>query len=379
MGAFAPWTRTVFGPELTPPSLWAQWIAALVLGFGLAWTTLDIHAVSLKLIVAVVALVETAALAWMLAWRGIIWPPFTALSAGMLALLFGFIYSLSRPGRRHRLIEEMLGDRISRSTFRKLLEGDEPFPFAGEEREASVVVCRFFNRRELAEALSAADCVTLSNAFCSTVSAALTEAGGVLVEGDGEHFHAVFGALLRDGAHPARACRAALALEPRLDAFRRECRERWNVDPDCRIAVDAGPVIAGVFGVPGSGGFGVVGEALDAARHLCQANLFYGTRLLAGSAAFLASHGGVEARPVDLIWNREIREEIYELLAVRGQLPPEALQRRDAFWIGVIHCRSQRWKEAAAVLEPLLNDPTGAEDPLVRFYLERVAPKSSRP
>lgn len=377
LGVFTPWTRVVFGidPALTFAPLWPQWTAGILLGFGLAWTTLDICSLTLKTVVAAIALLETAGISWLLAWRGVIWPPFTALSAGLFAYLLGLGYSLSPTGRHRRYLEEILGGRISPDTFERLLASSAAFPSKGGERQASVVVCRFVNRRELAETLPAEDFVTLSNGFFSTVSHALKRAGGVLVEADGEHIHAVFGALLGDAEHPARACRAALALQPSLDALCREAHETWGVNPDCRIAVETGPVIAGVFGAPDGGVFGVVGEALDAARRLCRANLFYGTRLLIGARTYLAARAAIEARPVDLVWNRDAREEIYEPLGEAGQLSPEALQRRDAYWVGLIHFRARRWDDAAAMLFVLLHDDTGAEDPLVRFYLGRIEPK----
>lgn len=368
LGAFAPWTNALFGPGPFP--LWPQWTGAALLGFGLAWTTVEIGAVSLKLAVAAIALVETAAFSWLLSMHGTAWPPFTALAAGGFATLFGLLYSVSRPGRRAWLVEEYLSASVSPATLGRVLASQLPFPFQGEERQATAIVCRCFNRREMAEALSASDFVAVSNLFCATVSQALKESGGVVTERDGEHVHAVFGALVGGRDHAARAGRALLALAPRLEAFRCEARECWGVDPDCRAAAETGPVIAGIFGLPGSGGFGVVGEPVETARHLAQANQFYGTRLLLGSKAFIEARGAVEARPADLVWNRSVREEIYEPLGARGELPPEALARRDAFWLGVVQARAGRWSEAKALLEPLLKDETGAEDPLVRTALD---------
>ncbi|XHR29966.1 MAG: adenylate/guanylate cyclase domain-containing protein [Chthoniobacteraceae bacterium] len=368
MGAFNAWTLAVFGPD--PAPLWAQWGGAFVLGFGLAWTTIEIGAFSLKIGVAAIALVETAALSWLLAWQGIAWPPFATLASGVFATLFGLFYSGTIAGRRSRLIEEVLGHTVSPATLDRVLESELPFPFQGEERHASAVVCRWFNRRELAETLSAADFVSLSNTFSATVSAAFKEAGGVVTEVDGEHVHAVFGALAGSPDHAARACRALLGLAPQIDTFRHAAKVRWGVDPDVRAAAETGALIAGVFGVPGAGGFGAVGEAIEAARRLAQANLFYGTRLLLGSRVYIEARGAVEARPADLVWSHNLREEIYEPLGMKGELSPEALERRDAYWIGLIHARSGRWAEAVRLLEPLRLDAKGAEDPLVRTTLD---------
>ncbi len=353
---------------------WTQGLGAVALGFGLAWTTLEIDAFALKLVTAAVVLVETVALAWALFLFGVAWAPFTALAAGTAACGFGLAYSLSGPGRRKRALVQGLGGRVSRETFERLLASGASLPPAGAEREASVVVCRLLNRRELAEALPAADFVALSNAFCDAASQPLLEEGGVLTEADGMHVEAVFGVPLADPAHAAQAARAACALGRRMEDFRRECAERWNVEPDGRIAVNAGSLIAGTFGSGALAGFGVAGKALDFCRHLCRMNASYGTRILAGPEAFRLARGAVEVRPVDLLWDRaeEVYTELYELLGPRGALAPEALQRRDAFWIAVILFRAQQGQEAAALFWTLLQDESGSKDPLIQYYLDRL-------
>ena len=156
------------------------------------------------------------------------------------------------------MVEELLGGRISRVTFQKMLEADAPLPFDGEKREASAVDCQIVNRQELIGKLSAPDFVTLSNAFSDAVAQTLMDSGGVLVGKEGETARALFGAVLADPAHAAQAQEAARAGEERLKAFRQACRERWGVEPDCTVSVHSGAMIVGVFGSAALGGFDVV-------------------------------------------------------------------------------------------------------------------------
>ena len=240
------------------PLFWMQWLGAMVLGFGLAWTTVQIQAVALKLVVAAVALAETAALAWLLELGGIAWSPSAALAAGTLATGFGLLYGLSKRGRRKRMIEESFGGRISHGTFQRMLEADAPLPFAGEKREASVVGCQLFNGAELAARLSSSDFVSLSNALSDAASQALMEEGGVLIGNGAEQTRALFGALPADPAHAAQAREAAGVAEERLQAFRQHCLVRWGVEPDCRVSVHSGVMVVGIFGSARLGGFDVV-------------------------------------------------------------------------------------------------------------------------
>lgn len=361
MGLFAPWNRLVFGSPVVLP-LWTQWAGALILGFGLAWTSVVIRAFSLKIVVAVVALVETAALAWVLHLWGVLWTPFTALAAGVLGLGFGLIYSWSGPGRRRRALETVLGGRISLPVMRRWLDSDQPLPFDGQQREASVVICHIFNRGRIAGALASGDDVAFSKKFLQVGSQVLKNAGGVLTEGDGEQLTAVFGAVLADPEHAAQATRAALTLRQQLEALDQACRARWNVGLEFGVAVHSGTVSVGALG----NHFLVAGEPLEFCRRLCLANRGYGTRLLAGPH----SREFAEVRPVELIWNHaeQTREEIYELLTARGGLSVEERARREIFWKGVILCRRKQWSAAAAQFEIVLRD-TAAGDALVRFYL----------
>ncbi len=230
----------------------------MALGFGLAWTTLHIHSMALKLVVATVALVEVAALAWLLQLAGIPWSPYSALAAGILATAFGLAYALSEAGRRRRRVEETLGGRISRVTFQKILKADIPLPLAGERREASVVDCQIFNRRELAGKLSAPDFITLSNAFSHAVAQSLMDDGGLLAGSSGEQTRALFGAVLPDPSPAAQAEEAARAVAEQCEAFRHECIARWGVEPDCRVSVHSGTMVVGIFGSATLNGFDVV-------------------------------------------------------------------------------------------------------------------------
>ncbi|MCX6968010.1 MAG: hypothetical protein NTZ46_09595 [Verrucomicrobia bacterium] len=240
-------------------ALLAQGVGAMLLGFGLAWTTVRIHSVALKMVVAAVALLETAALSWLLQQGGITWSPYTALGAGALATVLGLIYSQSKAGRRRRCMEAVLGGRLSRETFRKFLASKSPFPFPAEKRDLSVVQCEISNRNELAAKLSAPDFIALTNAFSDVAANGLMESGGVLI--GSELPRAAFGALLADPAHAAQASEAARALEERFEGFRRDCFERSGLEPNCKVIIYSGPMIVGFFESAISCGFDVVPAA----------------------------------------------------------------------------------------------------------------------
>ena len=374
LGAFAAWSHAWFGAAGESPHFVVQWIGAAILAFSLAWTTVDIGPAALQLVVAVCALIETAALSWLLNRFGIAWPPFTALTAGALATLFGLLYNQSPGGRRKRLIQSLFKERISRRTARIWTESREPLDISGKRLEASVVVCEIFNDQLLSEVLSSQDYAAMTNGFLQTGAETLMEAGGLLNEGAGSRLSAIFGAPLPMANHAAQAASAACVLDRRLEAFCREAVERWKASPDYRIGVNSGELIGASYGSRGMAAYNVAGEPLEFCCRLCMANTFYGSRVLLGPKAFQLAAGEVEVRPMDLIRlpGQQAPEEIYELLAPKNALSPAEKERRDMFWRGVILFRERRWDEAVAYFQTALHGAV-CEDAPVRFYLDRIA------
>ena len=333
LGVFEPLSR-VFAEPQPGGVVWAQWLGAAVLAFGLAWTSIDIIPLALRGSVAFVALVETAVLAWVLQLLGITWPPVTSITAGTLGAVFGVIYTYTVPGSRKRLIEQRFAGRISAPTYRKFLESDEALDSSGVRRECSLVVCEIFNRELLRETLSPQDYVALSSRFHQAGTGALMDAGGVIAPGGGESLRAMFGAPLTDPDHAAKACEAAHALGQRLEAFCQEAIQKWKAAPDYRIGINSGEMIAAAYALESGASFNVEGEPAEFCHRLCVANTFYGSRMLLGPRAFELANAAVEVRPIELIRCRgenapDQIQEIYEFLAPKNVLTPQEAERRD--------------------------------------------------
>ena len=348
------------------------------MGFGLAWTTIDIDEPVLKFVIAGVALIETASLCGVLNYAGIQWSPVASLLAGILGTAFGYGFTRSIDGKRRLLIEQMFAGRISEETMQKLEVSTLPIDFAGERREASVVVCEIFNHQLLSDALPPGDFVALSNAFIRAGSEVLMDAGAMMDQSNGYNVRAIFGTPLEDPDHAEHACRAAYVLGRRMEKFCLEAIERWKAAPDYRIAINSGEMISAAYGAPTLGSFTVTGEPLEFCRRLCAANTLYGSRILVGPRAFQLANAAVEVRPIELVRRRGTATapaenyEIYELLAPKNQLTRQEAERRDLFWMGVVLFRERRWDEATMHFEAALRD-AGCEDGPARFYLNRIA------
>lgn len=349
-----------------------QCFAAALLAFCIAWTTVDIYKLSLKIVIAAGALVEIPALTGVLNLHGAFFSPFASLLA--IALSFGaaIAYSRSEAGGRKRYLQQIFGGRISRKTFYSLLDSSAPIKFDGEFRDTTVIVCEIFNHDELMDSLPVADYVAMTNQFLETGADFLVEREGYLDECGGESLRVIFGATLEDREHASKACDAALALADRLERLNEECEARWKHRFDYRIGVNSGEVVIAAYGSKRLGSFSVAGETVEFSRRLCSANLIYGSLILIGPDTYALATNAIEVRPIELIRGKtpNSREEIYELLAMKNVLSAEDLKKRDLFWKAIVYYREAQWDYALEYFQSSLT-MTPADAP-VEFYIRRI-------
>lgn len=350
-----------------------QYFLVLLLSFGIAWTTIDLDRIPLKLGIALAALAEAVTTTWVANLHGAYFSPFSGITALFVSGGLAFAFSQTNAGRRKRTLQQLLGDRVSSRMFGKLLDGAAPVNFDGDLREATVVVCEIFNHEELLAALRTDNYVAMTNSFLDKAGDFLVERGAYLDECDGESLRVVFGAPLPDANHARAASHACLDLAMHLEKVNFSCLEKWGKVFDYRIGLNSGEVIFAAYGSRRLGALSVSGEPVEFARRLCAANAIYGTRILIGSRTLALAEDSIEVRPMELIQrypDGSTREEVYELITHKDQLSEAERARRDLFWKGVVYFRENLLDRALSVFEET-REKYGT-DGAVDFYIRRI-------
>jgi adenylate cyclase len=209
--------------------------------------------------------------------------------------------------------------------------------------------------------------VQVISACLQEAGSVLMGAGGYLDDANADCVRAFFGLAGEDKQHATTACRAALALRERLET-------RFKSEPvlEFGIALNTGPVHAGVFQTGRSRYFTGVGDDVDFTRRLSAANLNYGTRILLGAGTHQMVAESMEVRPMDMLFvpEAEVMFEVCELLAPEGSLDEIALARRDAFWKGIISYREGDYESASSLFEKA--DPGDGSDLPLLYYRRKV-------
>ncbi len=365
-------------PDFVSGLRWPYMYAVIpLLALAVCWTTIDITRPSLKAVVAVGAFLLVLSTTYVLALYRHFFAPSAPLLCVMLSFILGMIYSCTTGGRRKRIVRQLFGRRVSDGSFRRLVDEGNPATFQGECLQGTVVMVEVFNHEQLIDKLQPEEYVTVVNMHLSTASQHLVEAGGYLDECDGEGIRALFGTPLEDHDHALCAVKAALSLDRQLRNVNMECDSRWHQTVDYRIGISSGDLVTGAFGSARLGGFSAGGAPVDFARRLCAANLNFGTHVLIASDTYDYVLDTIEVRPIEMVRRTEDGErvEIYEPLALVGEMDEVDRRRQSLFWEGIVYFRERRYDLAHDRFTEVL--VTCGEDAAAQHYLERIAAAKS--
>ena len=351
---------------------WLEMLVVLAVSVGLAWCVIDVSQFAQKILVFGCTIFLVLGLSPTMALYGVLFEPFSSFGAGLLAAVGGFVFAGTERGMRKRVLEDVLGFRVSHSTFSQLLNAPEPPDFDGAVREVTVLTCRIFNHAEHREKLEAADFMTMSNLFIRNVSTFLTSRGAYLDESGPELVRVFFGMLQPDDEHAEKACRTALELQYRLKALNQECETRWFQPLHYGIGISSGPMTVGVYGAKENYYFSGIGAETDFSRRLAHANLRYNSDLLIGPETYRLVQERFEFRPMEMFYDPEedVMIEIYQLLAASDSFDEKERERRDLFWQGVIYYREKKYEEALTHLTRARI--AGGGDEPVEFFIAQT-------
>jgi class 3 adenylate cyclase len=280
--------------------------------------------------------------------------------------------------REKERIRETFGQYVDPRIVKSLLENR-----IGADRGESQVMTVFFSDLEgftrLCEGLTPDAAVRFLNRYFSLMSEVVRNQQGIVDKYIGDSVMAFWGPPFTDAADHARlCCIAALEQMARMDAFRAGLPELFGVrhglpEVNVRMGIASGDVTVGNIGSETSRGYTVIGDTVNIASRLEQANKFYGTHILVSEGTRRLAGDTLAFREIDSLQVSGKQEpvRVFELLGYSSELSDAVRRLAQTYETALAHYRSQDWDAAEAAFRECLVLVPG--DPPSQVMLDRIA------
>jgi adenylate cyclase len=171
---------------------------------------------------------------------------------------------------------------------------------------------------------------------------------------------------------------AALDQMARLDSFRASLPELFGVTHglpvvNVRMGLASGEVTVGNIGSETSRGYTVIGDTVNLASRLEQANKFYGTRILVSETTRNLAGDSLAFREIDSLRVAGKLEpvKVHELIGMAGEMSGTLRSAVQAFERGLALYRTQAWDDAEGAFRSCLS--AVPDDRPSKVMLQRIA------
>ncbi len=281
--------------------------------------------------------------------------------------------------REKERIKETFGKYIDPRIVRGLLENRLPAE-GGEGHVMTVFFSDLAGFTRTCEGLTPDAAVRFLNRYFSLMAEVVRARQGIIDKYIGDSVMAYWGPPFTDEAsHAELCCQAALEQLAALETFRASLPDLLGVrhglpEVDVRMGISTGEVTVGNIGSETAKGYTVIGDTVNLASRLEQANKLYGTRILVSEATRRMAGGeGLVFREIDslTVVGRTETTRIFELMGRRGELAAGQAEGAARFEAGLERYRARDWDAAEAAFRECLAAIPG--DGPGTVFLERIA------
>lgn len=279
--------------------------------------------------------------------------------------------------REKETIRETFGKYVDPRVVRGLLENRLPAE-GGENHVMTIFFSDLEGFTQMSEGLTPDAVVRFLNHYFSFMAGVIRERQGIIDKYIGDAVMAFWGPPFTDEKSHARlCCNAALSQMARLEAFRADLPNilgTRHVLPkvNIRMGIATGEVTVGNIGSETARGYTVIGDTVNLASRLEQANKFYGTRILVNEETQRRVKDELVFREIDSLRVAGKHEpvRVFELLGSVANQTENQQQLVAAFERGLAAYRRQDWDAAETAFHAGL--ALVSADPPCQVFLDRI-------
>lgn len=294
-----------------------------------------------------------------------------------LAVLAASFNNMVAGLREKERIKETFGTYVDPRIVRVLLENRLPVE-GGERRVMTVFFSDLAGFTQMCEGLTPDATVRFLNRYFSLMSSVIGERQGIIDKYIGDSVMAFWGPpFTSEAEHAELCCRAALDQMARLDEFRASLSELLGIrhglpKVNVRMGIATGEVTVGNIGSEKARGYTVIGDTVNLASRLEQANKFYGTHILVAENTRRQAGGELTFREIDTlrVAGKSEPVRVFELLGYERDVSEFQGKLLAAFERGLASYRVRDWDGAETAFRACL-EIIPADRPS-QVFLERI-------
>src|SRR4029453_1669539 len=223
--------------------------------------------------------------------------------------------------RHKERLRETFGRYVDPRVVEGLIDPQSLAASSGERRGMTVLFCDMKGFTSLSEGMTPQGLVKVMNHYLSTMSGPIRSHRGIIDKYIGDAIMAYWGPPFTEHGEQARlACLAAVEMANRGAARRTEFPEL--------LGGRTGRRLVGSIGSEFMMSYTVMGDAVNLASRLENANKFYGSHSLASEAAIMAAGDAVASREIDrlVVVGQTHSEAVFEIIGRAGELTEKQLE-----------------------------------------------------
>ena len=280
--------------------------------------------------------------------------------------------------REKERIRETFGQYVDPRIVKSLLENRIGVD-KGERQVMTVFFSDLQGFTQMCEGLTPDAAVRFLNRYFSLMSDVVRSQQGIVDKYIGDSVMAFWGPPFSDPADHARlGCIAALEQMASMETFRAALPDLFGVrhglpEVNVRMGIASGDVTVGNIGSETSRGYTVIGDTVNLASRLEQANKFYGTRILVSEGTRNLAGDTLAFREIDSlrVSGKQEPVRVFELMDYADQLSEVGRQLAQGYEAALALYRKQDWDGAETAFRDCL--AVAPADRPSQVMLDRIA------
>lgn len=207
--------------------------------------------------------------------------PLLSIAGSVLVISFGMVIGIEWGVTKERsFIKTAFSKYLPEKVVQQLILKPELLTLGGQERVITVLFSDLEGFTSISENMAPTDLVQLLNEYLTEMTQIIVNEGGIVDKYEGDAIMAEFGVPLSMPDNADRAVRTGLIMQRRLKKLRPEWKQRGFPEMKCRVGINTGPMVVGNMGSDQAFDYTVIGDAVNLAARLEQANKRYNTSVM---------------------------------------------------------------------------------------------------